>query len=184
MSYNSPIASTTNYGVVKVGSGLLVSNGVVSTGPMATGYYGFFLSTISETNAVIDTPNLVTFDTTAGSNGISVVSGSRITAANAGTYQGIFNCQLSRTGSGSSTISVWGAFNGVIAPMSNAQYAIADTATTRFVTTVFTATVAAGDYLQIYWSSHESSMQMLALAPQVSPTRPATPACRLSIVQV
>lgn len=184
MSYNTPVASTAAFGVVKVGSGLLVSNGVISAGAMPTGNYGFFLSTTSETNPVNNTANLVTFDTTAGSNGISVVAGTRLTVANAGTYQGIFNCQLSRTGSGTSTISIWGALNGVIIPMSNAQYAISDSATTRFVTTVFTATLAAGDYVQIYWSSPESSMQMLAMAAQASPTRPATPACRFSATQI
>jgi hypothetical protein len=30
MSYNSPLASTTNYGVVEIGSGINVTNGVIS----------------------------------------------------------------------------------------------------------------------------------------------------------
>ena len=184
MSHNNPVASATEYGVVKVGSGLLVSGGTISAGPMPTGYYGFFLSSVSETNPIINTANPITFDTTLGSNGISVVSLTRITVANAGTYQGIFSCQLNRTAGGASTISIWGNLNGVIAPYSNVQYSISDTATSRVATTVFTATLAAGDYVQVYWSSAEITMQMLAQAAQVLPTRPATPACKFSITQV
>ena len=33
MAYNSPIASTTNYGVVEIGTGISVTNGVISVVP-------------------------------------------------------------------------------------------------------------------------------------------------------
>ena len=187
MSHNVPLASASNFGVVKIGSGLSVSNGIVSLSapePMPTGYYGFLLSTTSETNPVINTANIVTFDTVGGANGVSVISGTRVTVANAGTYQGIFNCQLNRAGGGISNISIWAVLNGTAIPWSNSEFAIADNAVQRFVTSIYTATLAAGDYFQIYWSSPATSMQMLAQAAQVSPTRPATPACRFSVTQV
>jgi len=33
MAFNSPLASTTNYGVVEIGSGISVTNGVISVAP-------------------------------------------------------------------------------------------------------------------------------------------------------
>ena len=33
MAYNSPLASTTNYGVVEIGTGISVTNGVISVAP-------------------------------------------------------------------------------------------------------------------------------------------------------
>lgn len=54
MAYNSPLASTTSYGVVKVGSGINVTNGVISVTPNGQ------VNTVRVTDA--DSPYAVTSD--------------------------------------------------------------------------------------------------------------------------
>ena len=54
MAYNSPPASTTNYGVVKIGTGINVTNGVISVTPNGQ------VNTVRVTDA--DSPYSVTSD--------------------------------------------------------------------------------------------------------------------------
>jgi hypothetical protein len=54
MSYKEPLASTADFGIMKVSTGLLVSNGTVSTNPVALFDQAYFYSTVTQTNPVSD----------------------------------------------------------------------------------------------------------------------------------
>ena len=45
-------------------------------------------------------------------------------------------------------------------------------------------TVNAGDYIQFYWSSQNTYMELLAVAAGSSPTRPASPSVNLHVEQI
>ena len=112
MSYKLPLTSTTDYGSMKVGSGLSVTDGVVSA---STGLlnYGFFTDSTTQTNPVANEVNIATFNTTGPTNGVSVVGGTAITVVNAGTYTKLFTTIIDKTAGGTSTISIWLRLNGV-----------------------------------------------------------------------
>ena len=114
MSYKEPKTSTTNFGIMKVGSGLSVTDGVVSA---STGLlnYGFFTNA-TQTNPVANQVNLLTLSNTGPANGVSVVGGTQITVVNAGVYTKLFTLNVSKTAGGTSSISTWLRLNGVDVP--------------------------------------------------------------------
>ena len=111
MSYAAPLASATEFGVAKIGTGLTATNGTVSA-TLGLLNYGFFTDG-TQTNPVANTVNLVSFNNTGPTNGISVVGGNALTVANAGTYTKMFTLSVNKTSGGASTISIWLRLNGV-----------------------------------------------------------------------
>ena len=90
MSYKSPLASTTDFGIVQVGTGITVTNGVIS-GSTGLLNYGFVTSSIDQANPVAGDINIVTFDAISPSNGVSLAAGgTEITVVNAGVYTKLF----------------------------------------------------------------------------------------------
>lgn len=85
MSYNSPVSSTSNYGVVKVGSGIDVTNGVISvvgnetvnTHLVTNAASPYTLDSAGTTPnyylGVVGTGAAITINLTAGTNGREVV---------------------------------------------------------------------------------------------------------------
>jgi len=85
MAYNTPVTSTTNYGVVKVGSGINVTNGVISVvGNETVNTYlvnnAASLYTLDSAGAtpnyylgVVGTGAAITINLTAGTDGRTVV---------------------------------------------------------------------------------------------------------------
>jgi hypothetical protein len=57
----------------------------VQVGPQE--YYGSFYSTVDQSNAGANQVNKMTYNVTDINNGVSIVSSSRITIANAGVYK-------------------------------------------------------------------------------------------------
>ena len=182
MAYNSPPASTTTYGVVKVGNGLAASNGVVSFGPA---FYGKFSDSTTQLNPVINTANSITFNTSAGANGVSIVAGSQITFANPGVYQIILNGLLFKSDAGNDNVSIWLSQNGVNVPNTCVEIVLVGTTNSGFRSAAFIATtVAANEFVQIQWSSPDILMSFLATPAQVAPTRPAAPSVRIIVSQL
>lgn len=181
MAFKSPLATTTDFGLMKVGSGLAVTAGTVSKIPT---WYGYFSDSTLQTNPVINTANNTLFNTTESSNGISIVGGSQITFANTGTYTITMTAQISKTDGGTDAISIWLSQNGVNVPNSNIEVTLVDTGgNTGYRTGIFLITAIAGDFVQIKWSSADIAMRFLPLAAQVTPTRPATPSVKIVVTQ-
>jgi hypothetical protein len=126
--------------------------------------------------------------TTDEANGVSIVSNSRITFANAGTYNLQWSAQFVNTDTTDHDVSVWLRKNG------------SDVAGSRGVVGVpgrhsgldghtlpswnFVFTVAAGDYYQFYWCSSDTTVQLLYGAAGTGPTRPTTPSFAVTVIQV
>ena len=77
----------------------------LQVGPQS--YYLSAYSTQDQTNAGATSVNKMTYNTTDFSNGVSIVSNSRITIANAGVYNIEFSAQLSKGDSGDDTVQIW-----------------------------------------------------------------------------
>ena len=162
-------------------------NGSTLTGTTGgSTFYGQFWSTVSQPN---DTGNAVpmTLDTSDAFNrGVSVAVGniSHIVIANPGVYNIQFSAQFGKSDSGQDTVSVWLAKDGVNVPDSctdidlNGNNARAVAAWNWLVNPT-----VANTYYQIYWSSTDSAMSLLAIGARTTPTRPAVPSLIVTVTQ-
>jgi len=182
MSYSTPLTSTTQYGVMKVGTGLTATNGVVS-GSTGLLNYGFFTDG-TQTNPVANAINLVTFSVTGPANGISVVGGNAITVANAGTYTKMFTLTVSKTSGGTSDVSVWLRLNGVDVAGSRQDLELTNTLALIFTSGNFTINMAAGSNLQMCWSSADTTVSLTALPAAVTPTRPSGSSTKVTLTRI
>lgn len=183
MSYKAPLATTTDFGIMKVGAGLSVTQGTVSAG---TGLlnYGFFTDSTNQTNPVANAVNLATFSVTGPTNGISVVGGTAITVVNAGTYTKLFTVIVSKTSGGTSDISIWLRLNGVDVVGSRQDLELINTLALIFASGNFTLNIPAGGNIQLCWSSADTTVALTALPAAVTPTRPTGNSAKITLTRI
>lgn len=182
MSYGAPLASTTDFGVMKVGSGLTGTNGTISA-TLGLLNYGFFTNG-TQTNPVANTANLVALNVTGPANGISIAGGTAITVDNAGVYTKMFTLTVSKTSGGTSDISVWLRYNGVDVPGSRQDLELTNTLALIFVSGNFTLNMAAGSNIQMCWSSADTTVALTALPAAVTPTRPTGSSAKVTLTRI
>lgn len=182
MSYKVPLTSTTDFGLMKVGSGLSVTDGVVSAG---TGLlnYGFFTDG-TQTNPIANSVNIVTFGNTGPANGISVVGGSAITVVNAGVYTALFTLLVSKTSGGTSSISTWLRLNGNDINGSRQDLELTNTLARIFTSGNYTLSIPAGGNIQLCWSSADITVQLSALPAAINPTRPSGDSTKVTLTRI
>lgn len=182
MSFNSPVASNTVYGVMKIGTGLTSVDGVVSAG---TGIlnYGFFTNG-TQTNPVASAINTLTLSNTGPANGISIVGGNAITVVNAGVYTKSFTLTVSKTSGGTSSISIWLRYNGTDVPLSRQDLELTNTLAEIFVSGNFTLNMAVNSNIQMCWSSADTTVSVLALPAAVTPTRPTGASAKVTLTRI
>ena len=150
-------------------------------------YYGQFWDTTTQTNGGATTANPMTFNTSDAFNtGVSIAVGntSHVVIANPGVYNLQFSAQFAKSDSGQDTVSVWLAKDGVN---------VADSCTDIDLNNNNARSVAAWNWLvnstvantyyQIYWSSSDTNMEILAQGTRNNPTRPAIPSVILTVTQ-
>lgn len=174
MSHKSPLASVTDFGIMKVGTNLTVLDGVVSsTGIVTDSYNGKFFSSTTQTNTAINTAITVLFPNTVLSSGITT-SGPAITFANAGVYTVTYELQAEITSGGGGDIDIWVLVNGVPLANSNSIRTVAGGGNRILINRSFLVSLTAGSTMAVNWSSSIANMQLTAVGAQVGPTRPAT----------
>lgn len=182
MSYKAPLASNTEYGIVKAGTGVNITDGTLSA---STGLlnYGFF-SDGTQPNPVASQVNLATFSITGPANGVSVVGGNAITVVNPGTYTALFTSLVAKTSGGTSSVSIWFRYNGVDVVGSRQDLELINTLSTIFTSGNFTLNMAAGSNLQLCWSSADTTVTLLALPAAVTPTRPTGASLKFTLTRI
>lgn len=141
--------------------------------------YGSFQDLTDQNAAAINTEYQVTYNTTDFSNGVSVVSGSRITVKNYGIYNLQTSIQLTNTDSQAHAISVWFKKNGSAIVNSNSEISVpskhGSTDGRSLFVVNFYFELQANDYIEMAWSTPSTTVSMQYIAAQTTPTRPATP---------
>lgn len=182
MSFKAPLATTTDYGLVQVGTGLSVSNGVVSAS-LGLLNYGFFTDG-TQPNPVASSVNIVTLNNTGPTNGVSVVDSTKITVDNAGIYTKLFTIIVNKTSGGTSSISFWLRLNGVDVPGSRQDLELINTLAQIFTSGNFTLSMAAGSYIELCWSSADTTVMLAALPADVNPIRPSGDSVKLTLTRI
>lgn len=183
MSYKEPLASTTDFGIVKVGTGLSVTQGTISA-TLGLLNYGFFTDSTTQTNPVANAVNLATFNVTGPANGVTVVGSTAITVANAGTYTKLFTVIFSKTTGGTTDISVWLRLNGIDVVGSRQDLELVNTLALIFTSGNFTLNIPAGGNIQLCWSSADTTATLTALPAAATPTRPTGNSVKVTLTRI
>lgn len=182
MTYKSPLASTADFGLVKVGTGISVIDGVIS-GSTGLLNYGFF-SDGTQTNPVASAVNIATFTVTGPANGISIVAGNQLTVANAGVYTISYTLNVNKTSGGTSGISIWLRQDGVDIPGSSQGLDLINTLSTIFVSGNFTTSMNVGSNVQLCWSSADTTVSLLGIPAAVGPVRPTGASVKITLTRI
>lgn len=184
MSHKSPLATTTDWGIVRVGTGITVTDGIISTGgtPSPSLNYGFFYDTTTQINSVANAANPVSFNTTGTNNQVTVL-GSQITVVNSGTYSKVFTLSFEKTSPGAPTIaSIWMLKNGVNVPNSAQEIAVPNQVSLLFVSGNYTLNLNTGDNISMAWSSPDLAVQLQFLP--AAGILPATPSAKITLTRI
>jgi len=166
------------------GSALRINNGFYVDGQKQFNY-GQFSSTQTQSGSA-NTAYSMTFDTTDFSNGVTLVSGSRITITNTGIYNIQFSSQLHTTANQAVDFSIWFSMTGSNIANSNTDFTIEKINGGGYVVAAlnFLTQIASGSYVELKYSKTTDQGQLQAKGTQVSPTRPATPSAIITVTQV
>ena len=146
--------------------------------------YGAWFSSATQSNAGATYANIMTLDNTDIESGIHLVSGSRISFTQDGTYNIQFSAQIDKPDSGKDEVEVWITKNGQNIPSTatiieldgnNAEYVAA----WNFFVTAFK-----NDYVELAWHSIDTDMRLLARGSSSNPTRPEIPSLIVTAQQV
>ena len=154
----------------------------VQIGPLY--YLGSFYSTADQPGAGANQVNKMTYNATDISNGVSIVSNSRITIANAGVYNIQFSAQLDKTDSGDDVVDIWLSKNNNNVANSNTQTTLTGNNGKHVAAWNFFVQAAAGDYFEICWSSPDAAVFLNYVGATSNPTRPAIPSVILTVNKV
>ena len=149
---------------------------------LAVPNYGSFIDTTTQSVTSVTNPQPVTLNTTLASANFSIVSGSQVTAAVAGTYNLQFSIQLETTTASLSNVEIWLAKNGTAVADSNTRFVTKGSGEAAFAALNYVESLAAGDYLELIWASGDANMQMIT-APSLF-GGPQIPSVILTIVPV
>jgi len=147
-------------------------------------YYGSFYDTADQTSAGANQVNKMTYNTTDLANGVSIVSSSRITIANAGIYNLQFSAQVFKTSGGTSKIDIWLQKNGSNVANTNTEMEVSGNNHGHVAAWNLFFNAAAADYCELCWSSADSTVRLDATAAQSTPTRPAIPSVILTMHKI
>ena len=151
----------------------------------ALGYWGSFWSDASQ-NLIGATGTAMTLNNTdPDSNGVSVVSNSRITVANPGVYNIQFSAQVDRiTTTGTDSVNIWFKKNGNNILDSNTIVTVSGAATAAKTVPAwnYMLELNSGDYIEIFWYTTDTNIRLITFSAVGS--IPAVPSVIATVQQV
>lgn len=150
--------------------------------------YGAFQDSTDQTAASTTAAYAITLNTTDYAVGVSIVSSSQITVRSAGVYNIQFSLQFANDNVAIQDVDVWFRKNGTDVAGSNSKFSVPNshggTDGHLIAALNFYIQLAAGDYVQLMWSTTSTDVSIEHLAAQTSPTRPTTPSVIVTINKV
>lgn len=150
--------------------------------------YGGFSDSTDQTGSV-SAGTVMTFNTVDVSDGITLVSSSRITVPNTGKYSLQFSSQFKNTNNAQEDVTVWLRINGVDLANSATQYTIPQRKSASIfgygvASLTFLLDLTANDYVEILWIPSNTTVTLEQLPASVTPAYPAIPSVIATVVQV
>jgi len=153
------------------------------------GYWGSFWDTTNQTAATTTSSYVVTLNSADPDNdGVTVVSGSRITPTTPGNYNISVSVQLTNTAVQAHDATFWFRKNGTDIADSASRVTVPSTHGGVNGHLIFYVDLAlrlqAGDYIEIAWAVDNTAVSLETIAAGASPVYPQSPSVLLSVVQV
>jgi hypothetical protein len=157
---------------------------LAASGSLIKKSYGSFFDTTSQTASLADTIYTVNHNTTDLSNGVSIVSGSRITISETGTYTIISTHQYVHSTGGVVTITGWLRKNGVDVSYSGTDLRLKGNGDKDLYAINYFVEAEAGDYYELMWSANGTNTFIVATPTRTGPVRPAVPSVITTVNKV
>jgi hypothetical protein len=145
-------------------------------------YWGSFWDTTTQTAAAINTAYALTLNTAdVENNGVTIVSGSRVTFIHAGVYSLTFSAQLTNTDNSNTAhiANIWLRKNGVNVTATDSKFTVPGkfgSAQGALIGTVnFVLPLAANDYIELVWSTNDTSVAVASFPAGTTPVTPVVP---------
>jgi hypothetical protein len=147
-------------------------------------FYGAFSDTTTQTASLTTAAYAMKFNTTEIADGVSIVSGSRITVANTGIYNVQFSAQMDKTTGAAAIVDIWLHYTGTNVPRTNTQVTIDGSQAKIVAAWNFLLPIVANDYVELMWRTNDVDARILYQTSSTSPTRPEVPSIILTVQQV
>jgi hypothetical protein len=149
-------------------------------------YYGEFSKTGTVSPAATNTSYAVSWDNVEIANGISIVSGSRLTVVDSGLYQFDLTLQLSSGSSSAKTVRFWYKKNGTNVPNSTRIITMNINNGYSPISMADFFSLAAGEYIELWWQSNDTNVSLATVAAGGTAPNdyPAAPAALVAVTQV
>ena len=150
--------------------------------------YGFFYDSVTQNSTPINTAIKVLIRQTQQSAGGVSLSNSKISVTESGVYSVVTTFQFENTSGGTHSASAWlqkGNDGGASSIFDNSNFIWQLTNGQHIVGVLNNAlTLAINDYIEIYFSTTNAGLSIVATPTQSTPTRPATPSVTLLINKI
>jgi hypothetical protein len=157
---------------------------LAASGSLIKKSYGSFYDTTSQTASLADTIYAVNHNTTDLSNGVSIVSGTRITISETGIYTIISTHQYVHSTGGVVTITGWLRKNGVDVDYSGTDLRLKGNGDKDLYAINYFVEAEAGDYYELMWSANGTDTYIVATPARTGPVRPAVPSVITTVNKV
>jgi hypothetical protein len=189
---NSNNTTGVGTGSFQTAGGAYVAKDLIVTGSItannlvvSTPNYATIISTATQNNTTINTAHAVTYSSVAYGTGITIANNSRVTVSRAGVYNFVVSLQVQKSDNGSDDFDLWLGKNGTYLPNSTSHYTLVSQGTSELVAVVnFALPLLANDYIQLFWSSADANIFLLAQTGLTNPTRPDVPSVILTVTEV
>lgn len=158
----------------------------ITAGLQATGYWGSFWSTVTQTNAGVTSVNLMTVNNSdPNNNDVQIgASSSQIKVLNFGVYNIQFSAQFDKTDAGVDEFDVWLRLNGANLADTTGKVQITENNGVALAAWNYMLELNANDYIEFAWFSSDINMRLRYEPSQINPTRPAIPSVIITVQQV
>jgi len=142
--------------------------------------FGAFSSDSDQNAASTTVAYAITYDVTDISDSVYLSNSSRLNVTYPGVYNLQFSIQFTNTDTQIHDVDVWAAVNGTNVDNSNSRFSVPNShgGTDGHLIAALNLflSMEAGDYVELYWATTDTSVTIEHLPAAVSPTRPETPA--------
>ncbi len=184
VSGTTTLSSFTTTGFVQSTSAGVLRSAALSSSNVTTALgftpvrsnFGSFSDNTTQSASVINTATVMTLNTTdIGGYGVSLANGTQIKVDNAGIYNLEFSAQMSKSSAGASDVTIWFRKNGTDVPNSATDFNLSGNTALEVAAWNYYFDLAAGDYIEIVWSTPVLTITMEKKDSRTSPVRPAVP---------
>lgn len=153
------------------------------------GFWGGFLDTTTQSAASTTASYVITLNTSdANNDGVTVVSGSRLTVSTGGVYNICTSIQFQNADTSIHDATFWFRKNGTDIANSSSYISVPNShggTPGNIVSYVdLPVKLAAGDYVELAWCTNSTNITLATIPSPGSPTRPVSPSVLVTVHQI